>query len=429
MQDTATAYEVLEIPATGAYGIVCIAREDSGRELAIKVLQVDRGSQSSMLERARDEARMLSRIEHPNLVRVDPILSVNGRPAVVMEYVRGATCEQLLRRHPEGLPSRVALTIIRDACLGLDAAWSTPTGSKNEPMRIIHRDIKPGNLMVDVDGVVKVVDFGLAKASFDDREARSMAFVPGSRGYMAPERHDGDDTPKGDVYALGLTLFEMLTGKKAMISLRWDNHDTDVERSAGAVEKADLDPVCVDAIRALFIDMCRYEGDARPWTMEVAQRIDALLGAMGQADMPSFATDVVRPLFEGRPQVQPYEHPRWSEVRFLEEDPTSVGGRLDLDSWLREAVGAEDLPDRAMELAALIAAQPATDVTPLVHLLEQAAAPAWQFWRRPPAPERTVAALVALRPISTRVRPLAERLAHHRHAHVRAAALALLEQA
>jgi len=427
MQTTHTSYDILEIRASGGHGVVAIARSPDGDEVAIKVLQLDKAVQEAVLKRARDEARMLSRLDHPNLVRVAPVVSVNGRPAVVMEYVRGASLEHVLREHGP-LPPSEALAVIRDACRGLDAAWNTPSGSDPRPMQVVHRDLKPGNLMLSVDGVLKVVDFGLAKARFEDRESQSMAFVPGSRGYMAPERFDAVDTPKGDVYALGLSLFELLAGTRPVISLRYDRHDLDVERQVGALAVDGLDPVA-EPLRALLRDMCCYEPDERPWPPQVAARIEALLGSLPAPDLPGLAARTVVPLHEARPAGDPRLHPQWADVRFLTGDPLRNGAPVDVNAQIREAVSSPDFPGRSRELAALLAAHPEGDVTPLLNLLHHAAVPSWQFWRRAPAPERTVAALEALGPVRDRVQREVERLARHRDPDVRTAALALLGQA
>ncbi|MFK7927120.1 MAG: serine/threonine-protein kinase [Myxococcota bacterium] len=420
-----TKYELLEIPSKGGFGVVCIAKDTADEVFAIKVLSLDRASQKGLLERARDEARMLSRLNHDNLVRVQPTLEVNGRQAVVMEYVRGANADELLRDQTT-LPIPVAIAMVRDAALGLEAAWSSVTGSDNHPMRVIHRDLKPDNVMLSVDGVVKVVDFGMAKASFGDRETQSTAFVPGSRGYISPERYDGLDTPKGDVYALGLTLVQLLSGHKPVVSLRFDKHDEDVKR---AIEHADLQAAGAAQadLRALLRLMCAYSQDERPWMNDAAEQLSALLAQLGGADLPAFATKVVVPIYAGRTRMSPQEHPRYPEVRFLEGDGVTRGP-LDLSAEVRRLASSPELPGRARELAAMLAAHPQTDVRPLLILLDNAASPGWAFWRKAPPIERVVAALTALAPIKDRgVLDRCRRLVKHPDPSVARRAKALLE--
>ena len=374
---------------------------------------------------------MLSRLDHPNLVRVEPVIEINGRSALVMEYVRGATGEQIVRARPNGIPVADALAMIRDAARGLDAAWTTTTGSLNTPMHIVHRDIKPGNLMLTLEGRLKVVDFGMAKASLDDRESQSAAFVPGSRGYMAPERYDGEDTPKGDVYALGLTLFELIAGKKPVVSLRHNRHDEDIARTVQLLPLPGLSDEAAKELRALLLDMCAYEADQRPWPVAVAGRVDALLTRHDLTpDLPRFAADVVKPLFDARPRVPPWEHPRYPEVSFLEREITDPGGRTsNIAAEVRRAVKSADFPERAKQLAALLASNPETDVRPLLDVLDGASAPSWQFWRKPPTVARTLAALEALRSVRRgSVRSRAQRLTQHRDPMIAAAARTMLDR-
>ncbi len=424
-------FEILEIPASGTFGTVCIARAPDGRTVAIKVLRLSRTADATALQRARDEARLLSRLDHPNLVHVDPVLQVNGRPCVVMEYVRGVTLGDLLRASPDGLPAGEALAILRDAALGLDAAWSTPTGSDNRPMRVVHRDLKPGNLMIDVDGTVRVVDFGLAKATFADRETRSAAFVPSSRGYMAPERYDGMDTPKGDVYALGLTLIELLTGRKPVISLRFDKHDAMIAQAWDDRPPALPDRVDAAALRALYTSMCAYDEVDRPSTAAVAAQIDALLANAAVApDLAAFAARLVAPLYAARPTPDPIAHPSYAEVRFLEDEPSTEGERFDPDSVIRQCVRAADFPDRAGDVAALLASHPTADVGPIVQVLDGAASPPWMFWKKQPPRERTLAALRAVESVPTPpILDRARRLVRHRDGAIAEAARDLLKRA
>lgn len=404
-------YRLLEIPSKGAYGVVCIAKDTSDVVYAIKVLSLDNATKGKLIKRARDEARLLSRLDHPNLVRVEPTLEVNGRQAIVMEYVEGANADELLRSGGP-LPTAIAMALIKDAARGLEAAWSTPVGSDSQPMHVIHRDLKPGNVMLSTDGVVKVVDFGVAKASFDGRESQSTAFVPGSRGYIAPERYDGDDTPKGDVYALGLTLIQLLSGHKPVASLRYDRHDGDIGRAIDHLVLPGADDIEGD-LRALLRRMCAYEADDRPWMNQTAEELETLLQRVGGADLEAYAERVVRPILAARTRMPPHDHPRYPEVRFLEGPARDASG-LNLNDEVKRLVGAEDFPDRAHELAALLAGRPEANVRPLLSVLDHAARPGWMFWRKQPSPAHTVAALTALAPIAgPEVRNRARKLSRH----------------
>lgn len=389
-------FTLLEIPSKGSSGIVCTARCSEGREWAIKVLYSGRRSDKAILSRARDEARILSRLQHPNLVTVEPALVVNGRQAIIMEYVRGSNMEAILQQFGP-VPPAIAMTVIRDAARGLHAAWSTPGDDAGSPMQIIHRDLKPGNIMISIDGIVKVVDFGIAKATFKEREARSVAFVPGSRGYMAPERFDSEDTQKGDVYSLGLTFAELLTGKVPILSLRMDRHDSNLESALNHVSF----PSCgeqTEPLKDLVRSMCSYESEARPEMNDVAERIDALLERMPPADMKAFATRTAAAIFSNRTSLPAPEHPLYPHVRFLEADPELFDAD-NIDDEIRKIVNSAEFPERSLEVAALFANNDKLDATPVIDVLNAGTRKSWMFWTKRESPARVHAALQAISPV------------------------------
>lgn len=198
----------------GAFGDVFLAETVGtgiARTVAIKVLHKERASVPGLLARLRDEARMLAMLKHRAIVAVDDFVELEGGWSIVMEYVEGADVAELLAGGP--IPPVPALQIAEEICHALHAAYTT-AGPDGAPLRLVHRDVKPSNLRVTRHGDVKLLDFGVARADFGDREGATVDAALGTIAYMAPERFSGDDTPAGDVYALGVTLFEMLTGTK-----------------------------------------------------------------------------------------------------------------------------------------------------------------------------------------------------------------------
>jgi serine/threonine protein kinase len=210
----ARRYRVTAVLGKGGFGKVYRAvLEGPGgfhKDVAIKLLR-DQDVPELTLQRFRDEARILGLVRDRAIVSVDPPTRLAGRWAVVMEFVDGASLQRLMSLGP--MPPTVAAEIAQEIARVLDKVYRTP-GPDGQPLRILHRDIKPANIQVTPDGEVKVLDFGIAKADFSAREAQTSAYVGGTRGFIAPERLEGVDSPAGDVYSLGVTLHFMITGER-----------------------------------------------------------------------------------------------------------------------------------------------------------------------------------------------------------------------
>ena len=184
------------------------------RIVAVKILREQWNEQQDVVSRTRDEARLLARLRHKNILRVEDLVEVDGQTAIIMEYVDGLDLKQLvegLHQKRQRVPPKVALQIVQETASALEAAYfRVPTGL-DKPLRVVHRDIKPSNVMVSVEGEVRVLDFGTARSSAVFRSAQTGALRFGSLKYMSPERREGDrGEHASDVYAMGLVLIELL---------------------------------------------------------------------------------------------------------------------------------------------------------------------------------------------------------------------------
>jgi eukaryotic-like serine/threonine-protein kinase len=162
------------------------------------------------------EARLVARIQHPNVVATLDVVAEAGELILVMEYVQGETLSRLMQAvaaRSDRVPQRIVLAIIRDALCGLHAAHEA-RDRRGAPLDIVHRDISPQNLMVGSDGVTRVLDFGIAKAATSVELTRD-GVVRGKAAYMAPEQlYAADVTRRADIYAIGVVLWEILVGER-----------------------------------------------------------------------------------------------------------------------------------------------------------------------------------------------------------------------
>ncbi len=190
-------------------------------EVAVKVLHAEVDPQSQAVQRLRDEARLLGAIRHPSVLGVHGLVVLDGRVAMVMEYVEGADLDKCVRGD-DPIPRRGLVEMVGRVAEALDAAWRAPSPDGTGPLRLVHRDIKPANIRLGKHGEVKLLDFGIARAGNLEREARTETnAMLGSYLYMAPERFlDGQDHgPAIDVFALGCTLFECFAGQRLFAEL------------------------------------------------------------------------------------------------------------------------------------------------------------------------------------------------------------------
>ncbi len=213
-----------------------VQRLPSGIEndVALKVLRRDIDPRSQAVQRLHDEGMLLSRLSHPVLLRVYDLVTLEGRAALVTEFVDGEDFTSMVG----DLPRRALWEVIGHVASALDAAWSAPVRD-GRPLRLVHRDIKPSNIRIDRYGRVKLLDFGIATAEVTERMAHTQTgFLVGSPPYMAPERFSAEGSgPSADMYALGAVAFEGLTGERLMGGLAvprimgmaleaelWDSH-------------------------------------------------------------------------------------------------------------------------------------------------------------------------------------------------------------
>ncbi|HEV3037091.1 MAG TPA: SUMF1/EgtB/PvdO family nonheme iron enzyme [Candidatus Angelobacter sp.] len=204
-------YEILQPVGRGGMAVVHKALDpDLDRFVAIKELAAHLRSDEQAMAAFRQEAKLLAQLANPNVVSIHNILEQDGHCYLVMEFVEGQTLTDLIKQGP--IPPERVVRILQDILAGLDAIHKAG---------ILHRDLKPGNILLDRDGKAKISDFGIAERAED--QGRPMDFL--SVKYMAPELYKPSEArqstsidPRADIYALGIITYEMLLGDKGFRS-------------------------------------------------------------------------------------------------------------------------------------------------------------------------------------------------------------------
>lgn len=282
------SYTILGLIGRGGQGNVYHARLQDTRgfhkDVAIKLLKD--GLDDESMRRFRDEARILGLVRDRAIVSVDPPVLLGGRWALVMELADGlSTHLALVRGGP--LPVTISLEIVVEVARVLDKLYRI-RGPDGQPLNLLHRDIKPGNIQITHEGEVKLLDFGVARADFEARETHTVQHIGGTFGYIAPERLRGINTPACDVFSLGVTLRVLLTGEKPA--------------TMGPATLAALTPDLYHAI-ALAEEMRNEDPEKRPLAQEVERRARELRAGMEGLSLQGWAQEVMSKL--ERPMEDP----------------------------------------------------------------------------------------------------------------------------
>ncbi|NOY26687.1 MAG: serine/threonine protein kinase, partial [Oligoflexia bacterium] len=266
-------YEVLEALGTGGFGTVYRARYQGeggfSQMVALKILNPEMAGVDEIASRLRDEARVLGLLRHRAIVQVHRLVQLDDSWTVVMEFVEGADLSQVLASG-QRVPVGPALEIVSEVAAALNVAWTAP-GPSGRPLRLLHRDIKPSNIQITPVGEVKVLDFGIARADFAQREALTQKLAFGSTEYMSPERLDMRDGPAADVYSLGAVLYEILTGQGlGRTSAVRDRHVPRIDDAMATVSEAIGSSHT--AIIELVGDMLTWDPKNRPTARVIERR-------------------------------------------------------------------------------------------------------------------------------------------------------------
>jgi serine/threonine protein kinase len=320
--------------------------------VAVKLLKADMGDNPNVAQRMRDEARLLGMLRHKTIVRADDLISLSGRTAVIMEYVPGCNLTTAIDpgRNAAIFPHRAVLGIIRNVANALDVAFHRPSPVTGEPLEVLHRDIKPGNIRITPDGEVKVLDFGIARSERFDREAHTTEYQLGSLNYMAPELLTGGEaSPSSDVYSLGVTFYECFARDRfGWAGEAEDMHITKVAKRIEGLNLSDSGDHA-EAILTLIQDMLGFNPASRPQPDAVLKRCKDLEAEMVGPNLEEWASDVVEGLKDAESTVDHDGGELTGRVLFEEVSTASFSPQL-LGAFTEEAtIAVPSTPDVGFE--------------------------------------------------------------------------------
>jgi tRNA A-37 threonylcarbamoyl transferase component Bud32 len=262
-------WEILKRLGSGGMADVYLAhsRGEAGfeKQVAIKIMHPHLARNERAVEHFLDEARLASRISHPNVVQIQDLGKIGNDYVIVMEYVEGVDLERLLasaRFAQRQVPIDVGLAILCRICDGLNAAHKS-TASDGTPLNLIHRDVKSANVLVSKQGGVKVVDFGIAKAA-KQSHMTVAGETKGTPSMMAPEQRVGEQVDvRADVYATAAVGYEIMTGHGVNLDLAALAH-LGVENWPHLPPPSSLRPQLPPELDKILLGAMAFERDKRP---------------------------------------------------------------------------------------------------------------------------------------------------------------------
>ena len=286
-------YEILQLLGEGGMGAVYKARDrELDRFIALKLIRPELAASPAILARFKQELLLAHQVTHKNVIRIYDLSEADGVKFITMEFIEGVDLRRLLLDHGKLAPIE-AVDLIRQACFALHAAHT---------VGVIHRDLKPQNIMQDTHGRILVMDFGLARSVDSEGMTQTGALV-GTMEYMSPEQAMGSELDqRSDIFALGLIFFELLTGKMpykadtALASLLKRNQER-------AIPAVDLDPSIPKGLSDIVGKCLEREVNARYGNaQEILDDLDAWRG-----DRPILASTVSIPVPQAPKKVMPWK--------------------------------------------------------------------------------------------------------------------------
>ncbi|WP_224245151.1 protein kinase domain-containing protein [Hyalangium gracile] len=344
-------YQLLKRLAMGGMAQIYLARrkapEASDELVVIKRILPHLAENVEFIRMFLDEAKIAARLAHPNIVAIHDLGAQDDSFFLAMEYIHGEDVRRMWKRAAsQGLevPVPLAVRIIIEACAGLDYAHKK-TDPSGKPLGIVHRDVSPQNILVSFEGVVKVVDFGIAKAA-DQATVTRSGVLKGKYSYMSPEQAAGKRVDcRSDVFALGVVLYELVTNTRLF------KRSSDMQTLSAVAEchvippsqanprvPADLDPII---LKALAREPDARYSEALQLQLALEQWLIAHQFSASPAELSTFLSQVYadRLAREAR-----------SGTIVVEEDPPLTGQRTAVEGHRRSGVNPSVAPKKEAEV-------------------------------------------------------------------------------
>jgi hypothetical protein len=233
-------YRILHKVAQGGMAELFLAdyvRQDGfRRKMALKRILPQLAGNSEFIKMFTREARLAALLQHPNVVQIFDYGKIENAYFIAMEYISGKNLKEILTAMNRGLPIEHTVFIISKICKGLYYSHNRRDDDTGEPLKIIHRDISPQNMLISYEGEVKISDFGISKAR-SEPSLTMAGVIKGKLAYLSPEQSLGESVDeRTDIYALGLVIYEAISGKKVYA------FDTDVE-AIRAIPTLEIEPL------------------------------------------------------------------------------------------------------------------------------------------------------------------------------------------
>lgn len=296
---TLTFNRIIGVGATGTvYHVELRVPRGFSRHCAVKVMKNTTPDQEHFRARMRDEARLLGMLQDEQILGVNELVRVDGRDCVLMEYVEGVDLAELVKFGR--IPPRALAELGAEVAGTMHRAHTARDPKTGAPLHVIHRDVKPANIMLTSRGGVRLLDFGVARAAFGSRESQTQGLVLGTLNYFPPEVLAGaEPTPAVDIFGLGLTVWECAAGKDwGSPQVHQHRFERRVEQRLNEVE-GEYKPI-VPVLRSL---LQWAPGDRPSGDVVEQQLLQAAEGCAGQS-LRAWAREAVPPILARRQSEQ-----------------------------------------------------------------------------------------------------------------------------